>query len=128
MSRREREQDLGFSWIYPELNPEQKQRKADLMQQQVQPLVPSKTHTVVELVQAMAGMSIQARNVGHCYDVLRQMLEDPDRPTILLGLAGPLVAGGLREVLREMVEHGLVDVVVSTGAILYQDIYQARGY
>jgi deoxyhypusine synthase len=34
----------------------------------------------------------------------------------------------LRQVIREMIANGLVDVVVSTGAILYQDIYQARGY
>jgi deoxyhypusine synthase len=47
---------------------------------------------------------------------------------VLLGLAGPLVAGGLRQVIREFVESGLVDVVVSTGAILYQDVYQARGW
>jgi deoxyhypusine synthase len=56
------------------------------------------------------------------------MLRDPDRPTILLGVAGPLIAGGLRQVIRELVEYNLVDVVVSTGAILYQDVYQARGY
>ncbi len=128
MGKWDSERDVGFSWSYPELGPEAKQRKADLMQEPVRQLAPSKTHTVADLVQAMAGMSIQARNIGRCFDVLRQMLKDPDRPTILLGLAGPLVAGGLREVLREMVEHGLVDVVVSTGAILYQDIYQARGY
>ncbi len=128
MSKRDGEQELGYSWIYPELDPEQRQRKAALMQDPVQPLVPSKTHTVADLIQAMAGMSIQARNLGRCFDVLGQMLRDPERPTILLGLAGPLVAGGLREVLREMVAFGLVDVIVSTGAILYQDIYQARGY
>jgi deoxyhypusine synthase len=56
------------------------------------------------------------------------MLRDPERPTVLLGLAGPLIAGGLRAVIREMVEHKLVDVVVSTGAILYQDIYQSQGF
>jgi deoxyhypusine synthase len=128
VSQDDRHKELGFSWSYPELDPTQKQQKSELLQAPVQPLVPSKTQTVAELLHAMSGMSIQARNLGRCFDVLRQMLEDPERPTILLGLAGPLVAGGLREVIREMVEFGLVDVVVSTGAILYQDIYQARGY
>jgi len=128
MSKEPREKDLGYSWIYPQLEPEDQQRKSELLHEPVRPVVPSKTHTVADLLQAMGGMSIQARNLGRCYEVLRQMLEDPERPTILLGLAGPLVAGGLRQVIREMVEYGLVDVVVSTGAILYQDIYQARGY
>jgi deoxyhypusine synthase len=119
---------LGFAWIYPELAPDEQQRKQRLLDQTVRQLVPSETRTVAELVRAMSGMSIQARNVGRCYEVLEGMLADPDRPLVLLGLAGPLIAGGLRQVIREMVEFGLVDVVVSTGAILYQDIYQARGY
>jgi deoxyhypusine synthase len=120
--------DLGFAWIYPELPEDENRAKRELMERPVEPLVPSQTHSVAELVRAMQGMSIQARNVGQCYDVLERMLRDPERPLVLLGLAGPLIAGGLRQVIREMVESGLVDVVVSTGAILYQDIYQARGY
>ena len=37
-------------------------------------------------------------------------------------------AAGLRKVIRDLIVGGYVDVLVSTGAILYQDIYQARGY
>ncbi|MEE2704231.1 MAG: deoxyhypusine synthase family protein [Myxococcota bacterium] len=122
------EEKLGFAWAYPELDAEERRKKDALLERPIEPLVPSQTRSVADLVRAMSGMSIQARNVGRCYEVLEQMLRDPDRPTIFLGLAGPLIAGGLRQVIREMIEQGLVDVVVSTGAILYQDIYQARGY
>ena len=122
------EAELGFAWSYPELDREADHKKGALLERPIEPLVPSRTRSVADLVRAMSGMSIQARNVGGCYEVLEQMLRDPDRPTIFLGLAGPLIAGGLRQVIREMIEQGLVDVVVSTGAILYQDIYQARGY
>ena len=120
--------DLGFAFVYPELGDTDQARKRELLAVPVEPLVPSQTSTVSELLKAMQGMSIQARNVGRCYEVLEGLYADPDRPTVFLGLAGPLIAGGLRQVIREMVEHRLVDVVVSTGAILYQDIYQARGY
>jgi len=122
------EQRLGFAWTYPELSPADRRRKAELLAEPVRAIDPARTRSVVDLVRAMSGMSIQARNLGRCYEVLEGMLADPERPTIFLGLAGPLIAGGLREVIRSMVEHGLVDVVVSTGAILYQDLYQARGY
>ena len=122
------ERDLGFAWIYPELDAPQKDRKRELLRQPVEPLIPSQTRSVADLVRSMSGMSIQARNVGRCYEVLSEMLRDPDRPLVLLGLAGPLIAGGLRQVIRELVELGIVDVVVSTGAILYQDVYQARGW
>ena len=87
-----------------------------------------KISSVEELVEAFCGMSIQARNIGQCAKVFEAMLTDPDRPTILLGLAGPLIAAGLREVIRSLIVHNLVDVVVSTGAIIYQDVYQARGF
>ncbi len=119
---------LGFAFVYPELDETSQRRKNALLKAPIEPVVPSRIQTVAELVRAMAGMSVQARNLGQCYEVLERMVKDPERPTILLGLAGPLIAGGLRQVIREMVEHRLVDVVVSTGAILYQDISRARGY
>jgi deoxyhypusine synthase len=84
--------------------------------------------TVADLVESMADMSIQARNVGRCAEVLKGMYSDPKRPTVFLGLAGPLVAAGLRGVIRDLIASGGVDILISTGAILYQDIYQARGF
>ena len=53
--------------------------------------------------------------------------DGPPPPTIFLGLTGPLIAAGLRKVVRNLVDWGVVDVVVSTGAILYQDLYQTVG-
>lgn len=116
------------TWPTPELSSEELARKAEFFAQRVRAPVPSQVRTVADMVRGFGGMSIQARNLGSCYEVLEGMLRDPDRPTVLLGLAGPLIAGGLRQVIRELVEYNLVDVVVSTGAILYQDVYQARGY
>jgi len=120
--------NVGFAFVYPDLDPADLQKKRALLERPIEPLVPSETSTVAQLLKSMQGMSIQARNLGRCYEVLEGLYADPDRPTVFLGLAGPLVAGGLRQVIREMIEHRLVDVVVSTGAILYQDIYQARGF
>jgi deoxyhypusine synthase len=84
--------------------------------------------SVAQLVDGMKDMSIQARNIGLCADVLDKMMRDRRRPTVFLGLAGPLIAAGLRNVIRDLIAGGHVDVVVSTGAILYQDIYQAHGH
>ncbi len=55
------------------------------------------------------------------------MLRDKKRPTIFLGLAGSLIAAGMRQVIVDLVEKNMVDVVVSTGAIVSQDFYQVRG-
>jgi len=103
--------------------------KSELLARPVRPAhVDSPDLSVADLVEQMAGMSIQARNIGLCAEVLKRMLKDPDRPTIFLGLAGPLIAAGLRRVIRDLIVNNVVDVVVSTGGILYQDLYQARGF
>src|SRR5262245_63451837 len=127
MSERKKQEGQS-SWPTPEFTPEELAQKADLSALRARAPSPAQTRPVADWVRAFGGMSIQARNLGSCYEVFEGMLRDPDRPTILLGVAGPLIAGGLRQVIRELVEFNLVDVVVSTGAILYQDVYQARGY
>ena len=118
--------DFNFSLTLKDAK--KKKVKKSLLNKNVEQLDLAKTSSVADLVEGFAGMSIQARNIGRCAQVFERMLTDPARPTILLGLAGPLIAGGLRKVIRDMIERNLVDAVVSTGAILYQDIYQARGY
>jgi deoxyhypusine synthase len=110
------------------LSPADRKRKSQLFARPVRPLDIKPDTSIAELVEGMSGMSIQARNIGLCGEVLKGMMTDPARPTVLLGLAGPLVAAGLRKVIRDLIASGAVDVVVSTGAILYQDIYQARGF
>lgn len=84
--------------------------------------------SITKLVDAFKSASIQARNIGKAAEVYENMLTDDDRPTVILGLSGALIAAGLRKVIRDLVKRGLVDVIVSTGAVLYQDMYQARGY
>ncbi|MFA4859040.1 MAG: deoxyhypusine synthase family protein [Candidatus Margulisiibacteriota bacterium] len=106
----------------------QRARKKEFTSTPIAQIDLSHTISIADLMEAFAGMSIQARNLGECAQVLKNLYADKARPTVMLGLAGPLIAGGLRKVIRDMIAYGLVDVVVSTGAIIYQDIYQARGY
>jgi deoxyhypusine synthase len=113
---------------FPELTAEQHAEKERLFSKKVEQIDIDKIQGIDQLVDAFAGASIQARNIGNCAKVVEGMLTDPDRPTILLGLAGPLIAAGLRKVIRDMIEYKMVDVIVSTGAILYQDFYQAQGF
>jgi deoxyhypusine synthase len=98
-----------------------------LLKKSVEPIDVTKVRGSGELLKAFQGTSIQARNLGRCLAVWENALTDPKRPTILIGLSGPLIAAGLRKVLRDLIDWGLVDVVVSTGAVLYQDIYQTVG-
>lgn len=123
-------EDSDFKRLYlgPGLTKKERKMKEKILSREVRAADLTKAKSVAGLVAAYGNMSIQARNIGICAKVYENMLRDKGRPTIFLGLAAPLIAGGLRKVIRDMIEFGIVDVVVSTGAILYQDIYQARGY
>ncbi|UCF08481.1 MAG: deoxyhypusine synthase family protein [Thermoplasmata archaeon] len=83
--------------------------------------------TVRELVDNFSGMSIQARNIGNAAKTWQKMLTDKERPVIFMGLTGPLIAAGLRNVLADIVKKNMVDALVSTGAIVYQDLLYAMG-
>jgi deoxyhypusine synthase len=83
--------------------------------------------TVCNLVEQFSNASIQARNLGNAAKTWEQMLVDKKRPTIFLGLTGPLIAAGLRNVITGLIKDNLVDVIVSTGAIVYQDLLYAKG-
>lgn len=115
-----------FSYI--PMDAKQKKLKKRILSKTIKQIDVRKGIKAADLVAAMSGMSIQARNLGTCAEVLGRMYTDKKRPTVLLGLAGPLIAAGLRKVIRDLIMGGYVDIVVSTGAILYQDIYQARGH
>jgi deoxyhypusine synthase len=102
--------------------------REDLLKTPIQQIDLSKIETVSDLVEAYKRTSIQARNLGKVASVLENMIQDESRPTVILGITGCMMAGGQRLVLRDMIKHGLVDCIVSTGAQLYQDFYQAMGY
>jgi len=102
--------------------------KKKILSLPVKPVKIEDSSKISDLVSSFKNSSIQARNIYKCANVFKKMLQDKAQPTIYLGLAGPLIAAGLRDIIRNMIKFKMVDVVVSTGAIIYQDIYQARGF
>lgn len=94
----------------------------------VRPIDLEKATSIKDLVESFKYSSIQSRNIAQCAEVYENMLKDEERPTIILGLSGALIAGGLRKVLVDLIKHNLVDVIATTGAVMYQDYYQAKGF
>ena len=116
-----------FFKVQPTLDKAQKKLKKKILSTEIGQVDFGKIRNTADLVESFKHSSIQARNIGLCADIFGRMLTDRERPTIMLGLAGPLIAGGLRKVIRDMVNNKMVDVIVATGAILYQDYYAALG-
>src|SRR5207253_145420 len=104
-----------------------KPTKKELTSVPIEHLDLEKTPSVADLVDGYKRISFQARPLGLCASVLENGMTDP-KCTVFFGGAGALTPGGLRKVMRDMVEFGLVDVVVTTGAIAYHDYYEAHGH
>ncbi len=102
-------------------------RRRAFLKRTVTPVDVTRGRGVGDLLEQFRSTSIQARNLGKALEVWENALNDPKRPTVFLGLSGPLIAAGLRKVLRDLIDWGVVDVVVSTGAVMYQDLYQTVG-
>jgi deoxyhypusine synthase len=102
--------------------------KKDVLKEKVKQIDFDDIVTVKDLVEAYKDSSIQSRALATCAIAYEKALKDKSRPTVILGLAGPLVAAGLRKVIADMIKFGIVDAIVTIGAIPYQDFYQARGY
>lgn len=85
-------------------------------------------HDTRELVEAMGGMSFQARALARAARIWAEMATDPDC-TVIMTLAGSLCSAGLKKVFSDLVEAGMVDVIVSSGAnIIDQDLFEALGF
>jgi deoxyhypusine synthase len=104
-----------------------RKRKKALLGKATTPVKVGKKTTVAELLDAYREASFQARALAKAARVFEGMLRDRQRPTVMLGMAGSLIAAGMRQVIVDLIENNMVDVVVSTGAIISQDYYQVRG-
>ena len=91
----------------------------------ITPLTISETASISELVAEMAGTSFQARNLGVAAEIWSRMLED--RVTIFLGLAGAMIPAGMRRIMAYLIQHRLIDCLVSTGANLFHDLHETLG-
>ena len=104
-----------------------KKRESKFLQQPVQHLDLKGTKSLLDLVQAFQRTSFQSRNVFKCFEVFRKMLGDPTC-IIFMGLSGAMIPGGMRKVIRDMIEMKLIDVIVSTGANIFHDLFESSGY
>jgi deoxyhypusine synthase len=83
--------------------------------------------TVGQLVDEMKLCGVLgAGRLAKAVDVFTEMLSD-ESYTVFLSLAGPMVPGGLRNVVSELIANNHVDVIVTNGANVVHDIIEAIG-
>ena len=83
--------------------------------------------SVWDLIKDLAGTGFQARSLAHACQLYHEMAQDVDA-TILFGYAGSLSTTGQWKQVQWLIENGLIDILVPTGANISEDIVEAMGF
>ena len=92
----------------------------------LEPLDPEKISSFDELLVAMRKTAFGGRRVGEAYEVLSAMIDDPDC-TIVLTLSGAMTIAKMGKIISAMIDHGMVQCVVSTGALIAHGLSESVG-
>ncbi len=80
-----------------------------------------KVKTIEDLLNSLKNCGFQGRNLGKALDVLYTMVSSEKILTVLT-LSGAMVPAGMGDLICALIEHKLIDVIVSTGANIIHDI------
>lgn len=82
--------------------------------------------SISQLTDDMLMTGFQGRKLAEAIECWLGMLKDDDL-TIFMGLSGAMVPAGMRRIISYLIEHRLIDCLVSTGANIFHDCHEALG-
>ena len=92
----------------------------------LEPLDLSTIHSVDDMVRAMAKTAFTGRQLGEAADVLEAMARDEDA-FVVMTLAGAMTVAKQGLVITELIDRGIVNAIVSTGALMAHGLVEATG-
>lgn len=101
-------------------------KNKNILSDQVIPLT-VEPKSVSRLITQMAETGFQGRKLAEACDILKKMIKDPG-VTILFGYSGALSVAGQWKIINWLMENRYIDVLVSTGANISEDIVDAMGF
>jgi deoxyhypusine synthase len=78
------------------------------------------------LLKAMSRTAFSGRSLGEAFEVTTAMVKDPDC-TVVLTLSGAMTIAKMGRVISKMIDTGMVQAVVSTGALMAHGLSEAVG-
>ncbi len=84
-----------------------------------------KLRTVGELAEAMLNVGFQGRKLAEAIEVWTRMVTE--NVTIFMGFSGAMIPAGMRKLIAFLIQHQLIDCLVSTGANIFHDCHEALG-
>jgi deoxyhypusine synthase len=92
----------------------------------LEPLDLGRIHSIDDLVRAMAKTAFTGRQLGEAADVLEAMARDKDC-FVVMTLAGAMTVAKQGLVITELIDRGIVNAIVSTGALMAHGLVEATG-
>jgi len=83
--------------------------------------------SISQLLNAMEQTGFQGKKLAEVTRIYEKMISDED-VTILFGYAGSLSTTGQWKIINWLIENHYIDILVSTGANISEDIIEAMGY
>ena len=90
------------------------------------PLDVTATRGVNELLQAMSKTAFTGRQLGEAADVLEAMARDKDCFRVMT-LAGAMTVAKQGLIITELIDRGIINAIVSTGALMAHGLVEATG-
>src|SRR4029077_13988859 len=79
-----------------------------------------------DLLRAMSRTAFSGRSLGEAFEVLLAMVEDPDCKVVMT-LSGAMTIAKMGKVISKMIDTGMVQAIVSTGALMAHGLSEAVG-
>src|SRR5437763_836290 len=92
----------------------------------LEPLDLSKVRSIDDLVRAMSKTAFTGRQIGEAADVLEAMARDRDC-FVVMTLAGAMTVAKQGLIICDLIDKGLVNALVSTGALMAHGLVEATG-
>src|SRR5215469_11889603 len=92
----------------------------------LEPLDLNKIRSIDDLVRAMSNTAFTGRQIGEAADVLEAMACDQDC-FVVMTLAGAMTVAKQGLIIAELIDRGIVNAIVSTGALMAHGLVEATG-
>ncbi|MCA9470659.1 MAG: deoxyhypusine synthase family protein [Nitrospirales bacterium] len=89
-------------------------------------LDPGAIHSFSDLLIAMRKTAFGGRRLGEAFDILTNMIEDPDCKVVMT-LSGAMTIAKMGKIISAMIDHEMVHAIVSTGALMAHGMSEAVG-
>ena len=89
-------------------------------------LNPDTIHSFSDLLDSMGRTSFGGRRLGEAFDVLKEMIQDPDC-YVVATFSGAMTIAKMGTIICRMIDHKMIQAVVSTGALMAHGFSESIG-